>query len=81
MTTSIGDHYAYCKHPECAGCLPTDDELKGWTILNLWGEMLSRCIHQTPETKTRDGALKALIDDGPEYRKRSSEIREKIFAD
>lgn len=29
-------------------------------ILDVWAEMLARCIAQTPETKTHDGAIAAL---------------------
>lgn len=61
-------HYAYCKNADCDGCLPSDEELRCWPLIALWGEMAARCIAQTPATKTREGALAALIDDGPTYR-------------
>lgn len=64
----MNEHYAYCKDATCTGCLPSDDDLMTWPIIALWGEMLARCIAQTPATKTREGALAALIEDGPSYR-------------
>jgi hypothetical protein len=59
----------------CTGCLPTDAELGEMPILALWGEMLNRCVAQTPDTKSRDGALAALIEDGPEYRTLARRLR------
>lgn len=53
-------HYAYCKRRECVGCLPTIDELDRMQLLDVWAEMLARCIAQTPDTKTHEGAMAAL---------------------
>lgn len=61
-------HYAYCKDRDCTGCLPTDEELADFPIIALWGEMLARCIEQTPFTKTHDGALNVLLARGSDYR-------------
>jgi hypothetical protein len=71
----IPEHYAYCKNADCPGCLPSDDDLAAMPVIALWGEMLARCIAQTPETKSHTGALAALIADGPEYREASLRLR------
>lgn len=61
-------HYAYCKRAACIGCLPTQAELEqNPNILDLWAEMLTWCIPQSPDTKTRDGALAALAAGRSEY--------------
>lgn len=61
-------HYIYCTDPECEGCLPSVADLHAMGRLDLWAEMMRRCIAQTPSTKTRRGALMALLANDPEYR-------------
>lgn len=70
-----GEHYAYCKAAECGGCLPPDAVLPAFPIIELWAEMMKRCIAQTPQTKTVDGAVKAIVDDGAHYREQSLRLR------
>lgn len=53
-------HYAYCKRRECIGCLPTIDEIEAMPTIAVWGEMLTRCIEQSPATKTHEGAVAAV---------------------
>lgn len=61
-------HYAYCKRAACIGCLPTIDELDRMpNILDVWAEMLARCIPQSPATKTHEGAMVALRANESEY--------------
>lgn len=74
-TKAVGEHYAYCKDPACAGCLPPDEALATLPIIDLWREMLARCIAQTPQTKTREGALAVIVADGPRYRELSRNVR------
>jgi hypothetical protein len=71
----VNEHYAFCKDADCAGCLPSDDELATRPMIALWGEMVQRCIAQTPATKTHTGALAAIVDDGPTYREASLRLR------
>lgn len=61
------DHYCYCTDDACLGCLPTLDDVRAMHILDRWAEMFKRCISQTPETKTLDGALAAIELDEPWY--------------
>lgn len=74
-TGTEAEHYAYCKDAVCPGCLPSDEALSEWDTIALWGEMLARCIAQTPATKTHDGALAAIIAGGPGYRALSLRLR------
>lgn len=77
-----GRHYAYCRDRDCTGCLPSDAAMDQWSLMALWGEMLARCIAQTPETKTVAGALAALSEDGDRYREMSERFRrERVAAD
>lgn len=77
-----GRHYAYCRERDCTGCLPTDAALEQRPIIALWGEMLARCIAQTPATKTAAGALAAITEDGDHYREVSERFRgQRIAAD
>lgn len=71
------DHYAYCHSSVCPGCLPSDEELQGWHRLALWGEMLARCIDQTPDTKTYEGALEAIRAEDDSYRAMAFKTRMK----
>lgn len=71
------EHYAYCKRVDCPGCLPSDEDLARYSLLALWGEMLNRCIPQSPRTKTKSGAWGVIFEDGNRYRQLSKEIREK----
>jgi len=74
-TGTEAEHYAYCRDAACPGCLPSDEALAERHTLALWGEMLARCIAQTPTTKTHDGALAAIIADEPGYRALSLRLR------
>lgn len=78
-TSKTDGHYCYCRDAECGGCLPSDEALEEMHILPLWGEMLNRCIAQTPATKTREGALAAIRADAPSYRIRAEEYRAERF--
>lgn len=69
------EHYAFCKDLKCKGCLPTHDALVRMNILDLWEEMLYRCIAQTPMTKTAAGAHQAILDNEEEYIEASRRIR------
>jgi hypothetical protein len=69
------DHYVYCRSSVCPGCLPTDEELQGWHRLALWGEMLARCIAQTPQTETTEGALAAIRANNATYREHAQRKR------
>lgn len=60
-------HYAYCKRRECVGCLPTIAELERMPLLDVFAEMLARCIAQSPDTKTHEGAMAALRANRSEY--------------
>lgn len=74
------EHYAYCRDPECGGCLPTDEELAGFDLLPLFAEMLARCIPQRPTTKTHAGALAVIIDQGDRYRELAADVRRRRVA-
>lgn len=69
------EHYAYCKVADCPGCLPSDAAVNNMGLWELWGEMLNRCIAQTPATKTRAGAIAAIVADGPTYRSHPKVLR------
>lgn len=70
------EHYAYCKDQDCPGCLPSDEALQDLGFpLPLWVEMIRRCVAQTPQTKTREGAIAALVADGPKYRAHPRVVR------
>lgn len=53
-------HYAYCKRRECVGCCPTMAEIERMPLIAVFGEMLTRCIPQSPATKTHEGAVAAI---------------------
>lgn len=72
------EHYAYCKDLECPGCLPSDADLAQMPIQALWGEMLNRCIAQTPRTKDWLGAYAAIVEDGEYYRSMSRKARQAL---
>lgn len=75
MSEVEADHYAYCHSSVCPGCLPSDAELQAAPMIVVWGEMLARCISQTPQTKTHAGALAAVRAEDTKYRTMAREVR------
>lgn len=74
-------HYAYCKRRECVGCLPTMAEIEQMPIIAVWGEMLTRCIEQSPATKTHGGAVAAVRECDGWYHSVSHFARLHTFAE
>lgn len=75
-------HYAYCKRRECVGCLPTVAEIDQWpNLLAVFAEMLARCIPQSPERKTHEGAVAAIRENAAEYELVAHFARKATFAE
>lgn len=71
----MAEHYAYCREKSCEGCAPTLADLEGFALIEVWAEMLRRCIAQKPTTKTHVGAMAAIRERDESYRELAANIR------